>query len=227
MTRVKLGGFSLIELLVAMSLLAVIMVGLVSALRSMAQTETKLDQRLQRLDEIRVARAFVQQTLTRIHAALVDAPGASGKRVVTFSATAQSVSWVGILPARSDLGGRYYFRLAMEGSDDMRELVLRFFPWNPDMVYPDWSAAQARTLVTGVSQISVQAKGLQPEGRNPVESWPVGWQNGWPVSDVVPEQVRIQLADTHGAWPEWTIALHPLPQSDDSFSAVVIGGAKQ
>lgn len=227
MTRRQHKGFTLIELLVAMSLLSVIMAGLVSALRSMAQTEVKIDQRLQQLDEMRVARAFLQQVLTRVNAATVDAPGATGKRVVSFAAGPASLIWVGIFPARPDLGGRHYFRLAMESSGDASELVLRFFPWNPDMVYPDWSTAQARILLPGVQQFSVQAKGLAPEGRNPSEPWPAGWQNGWPVPDVLPEQVRVRLSDAHGAWPDWIVTLSPLPQSDESFSVVVVGGSRR
>ncbi|MEO8118593.1 MAG: prepilin-type N-terminal cleavage/methylation domain-containing protein, partial [Rhodoferax sp.] len=69
---IRQSGFTLLELLVVMTLLSIIMVGLVSALRTMAQTETKIDQRLQRLDEIRVARTFLQQTLTRVSAAKLD-----------------------------------------------------------------------------------------------------------------------------------------------------------
>ena len=61
-----------------MVLLSIIMLGLVSALRSMAQTETKIDERLQRLAEIRVDRSFLQQTPTRASTATLDAPDATG-----------------------------------------------------------------------------------------------------------------------------------------------------
>ena len=61
-------GFTLLELLVVMSLLSVIMIGLTSALRTMAQTESKIDQRLERLGEMRVVLAFLVQTLTRVSA---------------------------------------------------------------------------------------------------------------------------------------------------------------
>lgn len=219
------GGFTLLEMLVVMSLLSVIMIGLVSALRSMAQTESKIDERLQRLDEIRVARTFLQQTLSRVSAQTLDEPGATGKRVVPFVATPDSLSWVGILPARPNVGGRYFFRLLIEDTSTGRELVLRMAPWNPDIVFPDWSATEARILIPGITRMKVQAQGLPPQGYQSAQGWPLSWQDGWPVADTLPEQVRLSLIDAQGDWPWWNIALHPLSQGDSSYGPTVIGGS--
>lgn len=216
-------GFTLLELLVVMSLLSVIMVGLMSAMRTMAQTESKIDQRLERLDEIRVARTFLQQTLSRVSSMTLDAPGATGKKIIPFSATPDSLTWVGIMPARANIGGRYFFRLAMEENNSSHELVLRFAPWTPDTVAPDWANTEARLLIKGIKQITVQAQGLPSERRNPAEPWPKGWQNGWPIADSLPDQVRLNLVDAQGDWPEWTLPLRALPQSNNSFSRSIAG----
>ena len=226
MKKANIRGFTLIELLVAMSLLSVIMAGLVSALRGMAQSETKIDQRLQRLDDIRVARSFLQQTLGRVSGELQDAPGATGKRVVSFSATAHSLIWVGILPARPNVGGRHFFRLSMEARDSGQELVLRFLPYSVDTLAPDWSTAESRVLVAGVSKISVSAQGLATDIRDPSEPWPSGWQDGWPLKSALPEQVKLNVVDGHGEWPPWIIGLQALPQSAGGFSKVTVGGAQ-
>ena len=218
------GGFTLLELLVVMSLLSVIMIGLVSALRTMAQTESKIDQRLERLDEIRVARSFLQQTLTRVSVMAFDAPSATGKTMIPFVAAPDSLIWVGILPARPNVGGRHFFRLALEDSSVGRDLVLRFSPWKPDLLFSDWSAAESRVLIRGIQQMNVHAQGLPPAGRRAAPAWPNGWQDGWPIADSLPEQVRLGLVDSQGGWPEWTIALHALPQGDNSFSQVAAGG---
>ena len=217
-------GFTLLELLVVMSLLSIIMIGLVSALRTMAQTESRIDARLERLDEIRVARTFLQQTLSRASAMPLDAPGATGKTVIPFAATSDSLTWVGILPARANVGGRHFFRLAIEDTSAGRHLVLRFSPWQPDLVFSDWPSAESRNLVRGIQQLKVQAQGLSTDGQNTAEAWPKGWQDGWPIADSLPEQVRLGLVDAQGDWPEWTIALRALPQGEGSFGQVAIGG---
>lgn len=227
MTRATHRGFTLLELLVAMTLLSIIMVGLVSALRGMAQTETRIDARLQRLDEMRVARAFLQQALSRVSASLVDAPGATGKMLVPFTATPNSLTWVGILPARPDVGGRHVFRLAVEGEAEGRELVLRFLPWDPNAATLDWASAQSRVLGKGVAQLGVESQGLSPEGRNPAEAWPKGWGPGWPIPDALPEQLRLEVSGPQGTWPQLTLALHPLPQGDASMGGVVVGGSRR
>ena len=216
-------GFTLLELLVVMSLLSVIMIGLVSALRTMAQTESKIDQRLNRLDEIRVARHFLQQTLTRVSAMPLDAPGATGKKIIPFTATANSLTWVGIMPARPSVGGRHFFRLSMEDTPQGRELVLRFAPWKPDTLAPDWTTAESRILIAGIHQLDVQAQGQPLAKRNPAEPWPQAWQIGWPVTDTLPEQLRLKLVDAQGDWPDWIIALHALPQGDSSFTRSIAG----
>lgn len=217
-------GFTLLELLVVMSLLSIIMIGLVSALRTMAQTESKIDQRLQRLDEIRAARTFLQQTLGRVSALKLDAPDATGKSIIPFTASADGLSWVGIMPARPNVGGRHFFRLAIEDTGTGGELVLRFSPWNPDIVFPDWPATESRVLIPGITQLKVEAQGLPPQGQNAALAWPAGWQSGWPITDALPERVRLSLVDAQGDWPEWTITLRALPHSDSSFSNVTVGG---
>lgn len=223
---IRQSGFTLFELLVVMTLLSIVMVGLVSALRGMAQTEARIDQRLERLDEIRVARSFLQQTLSRVSASTVDAPGATGKTIIPFVATSDSLTWVGILPARANVGGRHFFRLAIEDSPTGRDLVLRFSPWKPDLVFTDWPNAEARVLIPGIQQMTLQAEGLPPEGHDTAQAWPKEWQNGWPIADSLPERVRLNLVDAQGNWPEWIIALHALPQGDSSFSRTVIGGGR-
>lgn len=217
-------GFTLLELLVVMTLLSLLMTGLISALRTMAQTESKIDQRLLRLDQTRVARAFLQQTLSRVSAAKVNTPGATGKSTVPFVATSDSLVWVGILPARPNVGGRHFFRLAMEDVASKPELVLRFAPCNVDLTFPDWSQAESRILIQGVEQFGVQAQGLPQPGSARANAWPQGWQSGWPVPDALPEQLRLQINDSRGDWPQWLFALRALPQGDDSLNDISLGG---
>ena len=217
-------GFTLLELLVVMTLLSLLMTGLISALRTMAQTESKIDQRLLWLDETRVARAFLQQTLSRVSAAKLDAPGATGKSIVPFVATSDSLVWVGILPARPNVGGRHFFRLAMEEVASNPELVLRFAPCNADMAFPDWSQAESRILIKGVEQFDVQAQGLPQPGSARANAWPRGWQSGWPVPDALPEQLRLHIKGSRGDWPQWLFALRALPQGDDSLNDISLGG---
>lgn len=219
-------GFTLLELLVVMSLLSIIMVGLGVALRGMAQTEDRVDKRIDRMGEIRVVRHFLQTTLGRVSGQTIDLPNTPGQQTVPFQATPDSLTWVGILPARPDVGGRHFFRLSMEDGPQGPQLILRYAPWNPDFVLPDWSATESRVLVKQVQTFAIQAQGLPPDMNDTRKPWPQGWQDGWPVTDALPERVRLLISDGQGAWPEWVLPIQPSAQSDRSFNIVVIGGGR-
>lgn len=217
-------GFTLLELLVVMTLLSLIMAGLVSAMRSLGQTESKIDARIEQLTNTRTARAFLEQTLSRVSAMPLDANGATGKTVIPFIATADSLTWVGILPARANLGGRYFFRLAVESVDNNPVLVIRLAPWRPDLIFTDWQEAESRILLHGIQQLKVQAQGSPKVGPNTAPIWPTGWQDGWPIAEFPPEQIRLTLAGAQFGSPEWIFRLSVLPQGDITYSRVVVGG---
>ncbi len=220
-------GFTLIELLIVMTLLSLLMTGLVSALRTMAQTETKIDQRFGHLDDLRTAHAFLAQTLGRLSVAKLDVPGAAGKTMIAFAATADNLTWVGILPARPTVGGRHYFRLSVHDVDGKPALVLQLAPCDADRTPPDWTTAELHLLMPGVARLGVQAQGRPSQGHEKEKIWPSGWQTGWPVADVAPEQLRLSLLDANQhVIQEWTFPLYALPQTDDTISTATFGGGK-
>ena len=220
-------GFTLLELLVVMSLLSIIMVGLGVALRGMAQTENRVDKRIERMGEIRVVRHFLQSTLGRVSGQTIDLRNAPGQQAVPFQATPDSLTWVGILPARPDVGGRHFFRLAMEDGPQGPQLILRYAPWNPNFELPDWSTTESRVLVKQVQTFAIQAQGLPPDMNDTRKPWPQGWQEGWPVTDALPERIRLLISDAQGSWPEWVLPLQPSAQSDSNINLVVIGGSRR
>jgi general secretion pathway protein J len=220
-------GFTLLELLVVMSLLSIIMVGLGVALRGMAQTEDRVDKKIERTGEIRVVRHFLQTTLGRVSGQTIDLPNAPGQKTVPFQATPDSLTWVGILPARPDVGGKHFFRLSLEDGPQGAQLTLRYAPWNPNFVLPDWSSSESRVLAKQVQTFSVQAQGLPPDLNDTTKPWPQGWQDGWPITDALPERLRLIVSDAQGAWPEWVLPLQASAQSDGSLSLVTVGGGRR
>lgn len=216
-------GFTLLELLVALVLLSVIMTGLVSALRTMAQTETRIDERIARLDQERVARHFLGQVLSRVSAALVDDPSTPGKKIGSFQATSDAMVWIGIMPARSDLGGRHYFRLAVESPDTRPEMVLRIVRWAPDMTQPDWNTAEKRVLLPGLTQFKIEAQG-DPSDASQAALWPKGWQTGWPVVDVLPQRLRLVIQTQNGDLTPWVFPVYPQILTAPGMGGVVVGG---
>lgn len=226
-SRSGLGGFTLVEVLVAVSLLSIIMVALGSAMRTMAQTESRVDQRLQRMDDLRVASGFLQQVLGRIPARTTLAPSGDAPAIIPFRANAHSIEWVGIMPARHGLGGRFFFRLQPEDTSAGQSLVLRFAPWDAAAKnFPEWSQTELRTLAGGLTGFEVLAEGRPAGTQPPGPQWPVGWTSGWPVQDQLPQRLRLKITLSSGPWPDLVVPVLALKQGSASSGGFAIGGTR-
>ena len=229
MTRRTLGrltrGFTLVEVLVAMSLLAVVMVATLSAMRTMAQTEVRVDERLQRLDQMRVVNGFLRAALGRVESTLRASAQAPGERNLQFSADPKSVSWIGIMPARYGAGGRYFFHLSVQDAGSEASLVLRYTPWAAQPDFPNWANSEAQILVRNVVNFQVEAEGLPVDLQIVPTTWPMGWNVGWAEKAALPQRVRLSWADQVGAWPPLVVTLTPTAQSQSNSGGFTTGGS--
>ena len=214
-------GFTLIEVLVVMSLLSLVMLAMGSALRTTAQTEERVDQRLQRTDEMRVADGFLRSILGRVAARKVPLPVEPGASQFIFSGQARQITWVGVMPARYGAGGRHHFRLQVQDTrTGSQALVLQYTPWLDDAVPPDWSQADSHVLVQGVTAFAMQFEDAQPE--------PPVWTPQWTMADRLPQRVLLSLQTGAGDWPAIVVALRLLPGSSPDMSrGAVFGGSSQ
>lgn len=211
-------GFTLVELLVVISLLSLVMLAMASALRTMAQTEERVDLRLQRNDEMRVAGDFLRDILGRISARKLAAPVVDGGSQFAFTGEERELNWIGIMPARYGAGGRYHFRLSLDAASEGRALVVRFVPWTGDSQPPDWAQATAHTLITGVAEFALQYEDGETE--------PPVWTRRWTVVDRLPQRVMVGIKTLKGAWPELVVAMRIAPASDPLSSGAVFGGSQ-
>ncbi len=213
-------GFTLIEVLVVMSLLSLVMLAMGSALHTTAQTGERVDQRLQRIDELRVADGFLRSILGRVAARKVPQPVEQGASQFIFNAQPSQLTWVGIMPARYGAGGRHHFRLQLQASlAGQQALVLQFTPWLDDAVPPDWGQATSHVLVQNVQSLALQYEDAQPE--SPV------WTPQWTFPERLPQRVMLSLQTDAGPWPVIVVSMRLLPGSDpDTSGRAVFGGSR-
>lgn len=210
-------GFTLVELLVVMALLSLLMLGLVSAVRTMAQTEERIDGRLAEADQFRVTTGFVREILGRISIRKRRGeeslkPGGSP---FLFHGQPTSVSWVGVMPARHGAGGLYFFRLGLEGYQGEDTLVIRFTPWDDSSVFPNWDQAQARVLLKGVTSFVLSYEDVTKESET--------WISTWQETDSLPEHVRLAVQTRSGDWPLWIVATRQLSQGGSRQGGYSLG----
>ena len=223
----SLRGFTLIEILVVITLLSVVMLAMGAALRTFAQTESRLDGRLTLADELRTATAFIKATLGRISirkpeatptgSAALSAAALPTDHAVLFSADAHAVAWLGVMPARYGAGGLTYFKLALEAAGGENRLVIRMQPCAASAEFPDWASAEARVLVAAVTSFEVQFEDSRAA--------PGVWSAAWNRSDRAPDRLKIQLRTAQSAWPDIVIVPRTLPGASDRSSRFTVGGS--
>jgi general secretion pathway protein J len=216
--RVTVQGFTLVELLVVMALLSLVVLAMGSALRTAAQTEERVDVRLLRSDEMRVANEFLHSVLGRISARKSATLQSVGDSVFLFKGGERDLEWVGIMPARHGVGGRYHFRLGLEDRGGVGALILRFAPWTDDAIPPDWTNASTTVLAGQVRGMALQYQDIMTE--------PPVWTPQWDHPKRLPSRVMLSLQTASGPWPDIVVAMRVAPLSDPLSSGAVFGGSR-
>tara|TARA_R100000005_G_scaffold96550_1_gene84454 strand:+ start:6012 stop:6611 length:600 start_codon:yes stop_codon:yes gene_type:complete len=191
-------GFTLVEVVVALSVLSLIMLATVTALRTFANTQQSLDRMMGRVDEVRTVSSLLRD--------LVDsaALGADGGEGLTLGGGAQDAAYFagtdGVLMFKANIlfgerfGGQYVLRFSREED----ALVMRWQAARGDARAIDWAQAPSRRLVAQVDQFQVAYRAV------PGADWVPEWGNGG-----VPVALRLRLRAAGRFWPE---LIMPVPR---------------
>lgn len=212
-------GFTLVEVLVVMTLLSLVVLALGSALRTTAQTEERVDQRLARNDEIRVVTGFLQSVLGRISAQKRQGLTSADENPFLLHAGPQELVWVGVMPARFGVAGRQFFRLALADMRGGKALVLQFMPMDEPIVPAAWDRATTEILVRDVTAFALQ---YQDAAQDKPE-----WLSVWNSKERLPSHVLISMEAANSAWPPLVVAMRPLIASDPSASGTATFGGRR
>lgn len=211
-------GFTLVEVLIAASLLSVVMLALGAGLRSAVDTEERVDRRLARADTMRSTADLLRGALGRVSTRRVQAVGASGQSQFYFSGGPTEVVWVGVLPGSFGRGGRYFFRLALEPQPGSRpRLVLRMIPWQAQAAIPGWAVAESRVLADSVERFALDYEDDQAPS--------AAWTPAWTVANRLPTRIRIQVAADGMVWPPVTVPMRQVGPSAGGGGAVLGGSS--
>jgi general secretion pathway protein J len=181
----------------------------------MAQTETRVDERLDGADELRVAANFLASVLGRISPRKSEVATRVGSSLYLFAGGPDVIMWVGVMPARYGAGGRHFFRLATEQVGGGRALVIRFVPWQGVASFPDWSRADSRVLVPDLRTVRLDYGDDADPGST--------WLTPWPHADRLPTRVRLSVGTARGDWPLLTFPVRQLVAGDNGRGGFSLG----
>jgi len=198
-------GMTLIELVIALGLLALIVGTLMASLGISARGSALIEARAEQGEAIRVA----QQTLRRYLSQARPVRTLIGQREqAVFAGEADALGFVAVMPPWPGGGGLYRVRLAVEDTRDGPALVLTrqvTVGEAPSFAFPP--EAERATVIAGFSQLRWTYFGLDENRRQGT------WRASWVGERDLPRLVRLEMvfADPSIVWPPMIVAL-PIDQ---------------
>lgn len=192
-------GFTLMEVLLAVTLLAAALTLAFAVLRAASVTVTRGEQMAERQTHIRAVSAFLR---SRIGGALpmVFALDPASGRSLRFEGQAQQLRFVASVPEYLTLGGPQLHVLSVrQQADGTRTLLLELRVIQAGVVGP--ALRPPEPLAEGLRRVELAYRRLDAQGR-----W-MPWRSAWDNPEFLPLQVRVRIADAQGDWPELVMTL--------------------
>ena len=201
-------GFTLVELMVALLLLALISGVLYGSLSLSANSWDRGEAKADQASDMRQTAEFLRQALgaehpLRLHKA-VDQP-------LYFAGASDSLAFAGATPGRVG-GGIYYFRIALAASGQSSKLVLsRTIPDYTALKPPSFDTADASVLAEGVAQLKFSYFGRDPDANDVVDPT---WRDHWDDPQILPLLIRMDVKTAQGtSWPSLVVEPKIAPEA--------------
>jgi len=204
MSRDKAQGFTLIEVLIAMTLLSIMVVLLFGTLKICAESWEKGESKIEEVNEVAVVYNFFQRHLSAAKP-LYDDFSVAGQRTFSFQGNPQSLQFVGDFPASAGRGGLQLFSIQLQDNQDpslsagtqINVTLTPFFP----VAEGEELQKEEVTLIKHVRNFSLAYFGPDDNGET-------SWQNEWLDKETQPQLVKINIERDNGMfWPEMIVEL--------------------
>jgi len=208
-------GFTLIEVLIAMTLLSIMVVLLFSSLRICAQSWEQGENKITEVNEVAVVYNFFQRHLSSAIPLWNDfaASGAvteNKDKTFSFQGKKQFLQFVSVFPASAGRSGMQLFSISPQQQDGEQLIKVTLTPFFPVAEGEEWRQEEV-VLLRHVSDFTLAYFGAADDGSAS------RWQDEWLEKDVQPRLVKININTTNGIfWPEMIIELKAAGAADSS-----------
>ncbi len=204
----RAGGFTLLELLVAIMILSLVMTVAFGAVRLGGRSLEAGIERANAREEVRVVSEFLRRQFAQMIPMSMDDGEVT---LIAFAGYQNSIRFIGSAPRHPAVAGLIVYTLITEEYADGQRLVLSYAPFDPGT--DDFSGTESDQhliLADGFATISFEFFGAQADDSMP--SWHEEWLDD---EETLPELVRITLATANDAdrWAELVLKIRAEEQS--------------
>lgn len=193
-------GFTLVEIVVALTLVSLIMLGLLGALRGLGDSSARVSQVSDRVADMRLISDFLRRAFATTEPLAQIPPGNSGNpgnpaapATPFFRGDPDAVVWVADFPARFGTRGLHFMRLGLIPDASGFALALDYLPYSGPQGAPDWSNSKTHLLVGSVDSFSLAYQGDAPGS---------SWEQKWDSQQLIPARMKISVQVSGRYWPE-------------------------
>jgi general secretion pathway protein J len=191
-------GFTLVELLVAITILAMVLASVTGTVRVSSRLAGSVTERAHSVDRQVQIRSFLRRQLQQAYAEKV--LQADGREHIAFSGELRSLSFVAPLPESAATSGLHELTLQVEDFAGGQNLVLLHRPFLPQSRSSGWPDESGReVLLEDMELIEFAYLGDASAGSF--------WSDGWDNPDVMPTLIQIRFTgQDRQDWPQIVVA---------------------
>jgi general secretion pathway protein J len=198
--RPPVAGFTLIEVLLATMLLAAGLALGFATVRAAAATAERGEAMAARNEHMRAVSEFLRSRIGGAQGIVFNLDEATGQ-AQRFLGDAHSMRFVTDLPDYLGRGGPHLHALSIAGRDAALALEVDFHMVVAGKTIVSADDRSPESLADGLRSVRFSYR-ANAKGESPAP-----WQPQWDSPEALPSQVRVQIADAQGSWPDLIVAL--------------------
>lgn len=219
-------GFTLIEVLLALTLLALLMAGAFSSIHASTRAVDSGEKLIDRTNKLRVAQEFLRRELSQAQALVIEQDPTTGETVL-FEGDGETLRFVAPMPGYLGRGGPYVQQLSFEQQDGDLRLLFRHAMHNgydADEAPLEDPELVPVVLLEHIASARFEYRALDDTGKLD------DWKDEWDKRGRMPLLVRISIEfekEANQVWPEMVVPLMIDSASSplrDPFMAPFTGG---
>lgn len=195
----KFSGFTLIEVMLAMTLLSIMVTLLFASLKTCAESWNKGEVKIAEVNEKAVVYQFFKRHLPSIRP-LWDDFSEEDERQFSFRGTRDSLQFVSVFPSSAGRKGLHLFEIKFEQKDQGQIKVI-LSPFYPSLDEQEWQAEEV-SLLDDVENFKITYFGKENVDSDGM------WTDSWIEKENLPSLVKIKIElSNQSFWPEMIFAL--------------------